>query len=1028
MSGPREGLPTGVDVSGTEILAAERRNQEQIECRPTTANDLYLASEAAISSLRNRLARNSRALDYLTIIDSRLTRFLLEENSQRPSVYAQALVGDDGIKIDQKDLQEINRIIIAELNPLLVGLSQAIKDHNALTKVDDPTFNLSEGSDGLLQALRVGEVDHQRTTSIFGFFEGWDFTLEAEAHGRLVVLDPLADKNYWLEKKRVFEKCQKRKIETGEFIGLRSADAIFELEAFAREVESGGKDDAEKTAEAARTIANFIDERLDVVAKNPVKAMAQTDFFHGDFDEIIDVLNAAEVLKRKNPRLYARLLGVGQSPKTSEAQKSDLFGNFFHLAVARSERFVPKNVRGSKGLVGRQVLLGYLDGLTDIDNRQLPFHHVNVEQMEKMQKNLKKKMHQAQKSDDPQVLKEAENQLAGSVAPLVVFSREKELHDFFAAVARQEKENDPLLQLKKLERAARRFSNSDRFNFLFKIAGLKRALGIEPKEILDEARRLADEFGDERTKTDFFEKSIEFQIASGQYFEVEESLEDILTKGGFPYESLFHKFVEAAIKDQRFSLVRRLVKKSNALSVKACFGWLYDVLKAEASLGLKIDFSELDVFAERMEIPKSRSGFLWETSRLKAKAGKFDEAWKTIEDLDLRGLDVGQFNSRNRTVNYIIGEEIKAKPLEQVLVIFKKYKEKLSKLDSVCPVLVTNHLYYSYFAGVLFYLLENKEFLKAAELFKARGQTVGFFDAVRTKFDLAEVFIEAGLITEAKDALKTISAPDQTDGRFIDLSALINAREGNFEAAVGKLSDKTLEAIIDLALATGHLVQAKELIDKKTAVCLKKREDFSKEVIFRDYKKLALAQAAAGQVDEAKKTIRKYFPADRGKPALAAELAKVDLMVIENLPAVLMARQENEHLAEVEREARGLFGENFFGIEETKIKWFNKMAYYNKELLNKTYGGLEEAEFRREMQDLKEPFVSLSQRKAVLESLAEKMTEPEFVAFISQPENLQAVKDGKWYLTLTEKAGGEFVWNLRWTKDFFDTIITDVLQ
>jgi hypothetical protein len=992
-----------------ESLAIERRDQEQTEQRPATASDLFLASEAAIDSLRNRLARNSRALECLTLIDSRLSRYLLEENNQQPSDYARALVGETGTEIQPKDLQEINRVIVAELNPLLADLSRAIKDYNALTQAGDPAFKLSEGPERLLQALRVGEVEQQRTISIFGFLDGWDFSPETAAHGRLIVLDPLADQNYWRDKKQVFEKCQKRKIETGEFIGLRSADAIFELEAFAREVEVGGQDDAEKIAKAARTIADFIDGRLEALSKDPAKTMAQTDFFHGDFDEIVDVLNAAEILKRSNSRLYARLLGISQSPKTSESQRSDLFGNFFHLAVARSERFTPKNVRGSKGLVGRQILLGYLDGLTDIDNRQLPFHHVNVEQMEKMQRDLKKKMRQAKKSDDPQASKEAGNQLVGSIAPLIMFSREKELHDFFAAVARQEKESNPTVQIEKLERAARRFSDSDRFYLLFKIAELKNALGIDPSETLNEARRLTRGAGRGIKETQFFESEIEFQIATGRYFEAEQELGRIFERGGLPYPDLLNSFVKAAIKDRQFSLVKRFVNrgKNSELATAKCFVWFCDVLKAEADLGFK-DFRELETFAretggvaERTIMPPYQVMI-----ELEAKMGSLDHAWQTIESFLSSNDSVDKY-VRDHAVACIIGEAIRIAPAEKPAEIFQRYQDKIS----------TKGAFRSFLIDVALYLLDGEEFLKVAQLL--RGQTLSSQQQLLLyNFRVIERLIEAGLVVEAEEIVQKIQPDVDTGGKRTKLLALIEAKKGNFEGAAERLDEnsemETFDAVIDLALAAGRLAQAKELIDRK----IKDKKFIS----FEDYRKLALAQAAAGQIDEAKKTIRKYFPADRGKPALVAELAQVDLVAMENLPAVLSARQENEHLAEVEREARGLFGENFYGIQELQEDRKREMARYSMEGLRETFFGLSEKEFREKMNNLPNSNFSFNQRRAALESLAEKINEPEFTEFVAQPENCQAIKNGEWRLTLSQKADGEFVWNLELQVPiFFDT-------
>jgi len=374
----------GYDPTSVDIAATERAAREKVEVAPKDAKYLIEATESAVDSLLSRLSRNSIAVDYLTEISARVQRCLLGEDEE-PSPFAKALVKRD----DNETVLEIEKQFVSEINPLLCGLRRAIVEHNAMTQAGASADTLLENEGGLINLLKTGKAGQQKTTSLFGFLEGLSDSVEF-AQKQIVVVNPLGEskenKKYWQERMSAWSEVVGREQKNyAELIARRSESAVFELDTAAEEAEAKG--DTE-TAAALTTIAQFIEERIDPMRRDFTKTVRRLSFTRARIDEAFDLFNAAEVVKHKNPALYARLLGVAQGRDSSETERSDLFGNIFHIAFYRTlhERGQAKN---PAAVVARQVLRERLKGLTEIDATLLPLQHVNPEQMAAMQAELK---------------------------------------------------------------------------------------------------------------------------------------------------------------------------------------------------------------------------------------------------------------------------------------------------------------------------------------------------------------------------------------------------------------------------------------------------------------------------------------------------------------------------------------------------------------------------------------------------------------------------------------------------------------
>jgi|GEM_PF-2808642 len=424
-------LPAHDSAAEVEGIAAAQLEAEKKE-KPETAEQLIEATEDAVDSLAQRLVRNSLAYEYLTELSSRVQRYLSDSENGTPSLYAQALVAsrDRTTPAQTASLAAIAGQIVSEINPLLFEIQNVIVEHNAMTQAGAPAGDILKKEGGLIDVLKTGSVGGQKTTSLFGFLEGLSVTQEI-APRTIVVVDPFtaddSNKQYWQDRMAVWQEVSGKKQKSYEnLISLRSENAVFDLDMAAEEAEAKGDQAA---AEAFITLAQYIENRIAPLTQNFKKTVRHLSFLDGQADDIFDFFNAVEIVKQKNPQLYARLLGVAPGRQSSEAERSDLFGNVFQIAFYRSAH---RRV-GAKGVVGRQVLNERLKGLAEMDTKQLPLRHINAEQMDALQAELKTELQKAPAEQNSILI----TSLIGS---LVSRSRETNLHELLEAVSEQGEE------------------------------------------------------------------------------------------------------------------------------------------------------------------------------------------------------------------------------------------------------------------------------------------------------------------------------------------------------------------------------------------------------------------------------------------------------------------------------------------------------------------------------------------------------------------------------------------------------------
>lgn len=369
------------DANSAEEEAADRLALEQRPEAPDSAEKLVAATFDSVEKVQSKLMevavlQKSRknydhAFQLTLIIEQRVRRYLCEEQSNKPSPNALSLM-----HAETPDYQEIRYYIISELNPLLHELAQAVKKLQPVPK-DIAT------EQGLLLELSVGTIKGQATHSLFSMLEGIS---AAEPHmpRRIIVEDPLSNdaenKKYWTERGKCHEVYGKTTAEG--IIAVRSMTAAYELDDYAKQAEQSHQ---RKLAEAYKTLSTYIEEQTQSLNEDFGRTAIHLNFAHGQADDIFAVLNAAEIIKVNNPQLYARLLGIAPSyGPTTEAQRSDLFGNAFQIAVYRSQHLSLMKEDTIDTLAGRQVLRERIKGLTDFDAHQLPLQHINMRQMREL--------------------------------------------------------------------------------------------------------------------------------------------------------------------------------------------------------------------------------------------------------------------------------------------------------------------------------------------------------------------------------------------------------------------------------------------------------------------------------------------------------------------------------------------------------------------------------------------------------------------------------------------------------------------
>lgn len=358
---------TGQDV---ERMAREQAEAELQEREPNNASELIEATLSALEQLRNELAYNPEAAAILTQIEQRVRRFTIEEDEdeEESSQYL-----ENRFTQPNEQTQQIDRYLVAELNPLLADLRDAIRgEHDDVRTIPAAAQDLytqleDETVEPLIARLRYGQQDDQRVATLFASVDG--FTCEREhMQQKLVVRDPISkdEMAYW--ESRLNERSGDTTPE--QVIAGRSFTAAYEIDQLM--VLAEARDD-EKLAEACAVLSEWLHTTGEQMEQSFQQTTRNFDFAHGDLAQVFAIMNAAEMIKHREPMLYARLLGVSPgSDQHTEVERSDLYGNALHIAVAHSLRYRLGTGVSSEAIPAASILKERVRKMTVMDATSIP--------------------------------------------------------------------------------------------------------------------------------------------------------------------------------------------------------------------------------------------------------------------------------------------------------------------------------------------------------------------------------------------------------------------------------------------------------------------------------------------------------------------------------------------------------------------------------------------------------------------------------------------------------------------------------
>jgi hypothetical protein len=397
---------------------ADREMQEVTEQTPKTIEELVSATEDAVDHLVSILARNDTALEYLTALSSRAVFYLMQSGEPTPFAFALLKTEAERSVDEVVVVDRVKKILISEINPILYNLRKAILTHNAATQAGKPADELLGQNEGLIQEIKTGDVENQLTTSLFGCLEGLSAT-EKFVPSEFVVLNPLSlsktNTDYWDAHASAHQEvAEGSKIEMAELMVRRSMVAVYELDLAASEFDQKGQ---EQIADQFSLLAQFINDRIDALGSDFKKTSKELSFFNTEEigmsgEEIVEVLVAAEVVKRQDPLLYARLLGVAPGRQGIEADRSDLFGNIFHIALDKSLRS-KKKAKNAEEIAGYKLIVDYLKGLCKKDVEQMVMVNIGEEQLHQLQVRLKTEIEIDSTKQNPVLLVELLGKILG---------------------------------------------------------------------------------------------------------------------------------------------------------------------------------------------------------------------------------------------------------------------------------------------------------------------------------------------------------------------------------------------------------------------------------------------------------------------------------------------------------------------------------------------------------------------------------------------------------------------------------------
>lgn len=386
-----------------------------IEKLPATARDMIAATvasagEGALNDLSIRYGRDNHIFMLASALEQRVRRFFTANGeANNPSYYAglvhRALTGQLEAN-EQRVFTEFQFYFTQEVNPLLQEL------YKALQRVPG---NGIRSEKEFWQLLQVGEAQRQRTTSVFGVLKLLGPRLEGIARldiqavrpqQRIVVENPLSvdrKAGYWEERLRLQEVYGETTLPR--MIALRSSIVV---ETLRTEMACTPEDEQYEDLRAAyEIVAQWCETHsqafTDSSAEEPEEfgfLIRRLHFAQGESEDVVDFLNAAEVIKRQNPELFERMAGI--APRYDhgtrgdyELGESDMFGSVFHLGLHRS---LELTIRSNSSV---SELLHYrIASLTELNRPQPLLQHLNADQIQQLANTYRAQQQQVQEGSN----------------------------------------------------------------------------------------------------------------------------------------------------------------------------------------------------------------------------------------------------------------------------------------------------------------------------------------------------------------------------------------------------------------------------------------------------------------------------------------------------------------------------------------------------------------------------------------------------------------------------------------------------
>ncbi|MDP2631088.1 MAG: hypothetical protein Q8P56_06835, partial [Candidatus Uhrbacteria bacterium] len=376
-----------------ERMAVQRAEQEEEPRMPETPEEMIAATlepaTGSVDRLLTILSRSTRSnlssfQDILIQIQERLHRYLHDVKDKKgktetsPSAYAQKIFhagADRSADLLIDDLSRFTGTMIAELNPLF---HKAWKEYQKLTKSIQSekklSLHLPATMEEFFASFEKGDLQNQKVYSFFGIvekiseanpsFPQLDLT-RPYVPKELIVLDPFGSNqfSYWNDAQRLHKSIYEQDISLSDNVRTRTERALDEL---GKLLQDSGDADLNEAVELIGFWLNGELSQIEGMNDDELKKYsAGVHFAYGEPNEIMGFLNFLEILKQKEPVVYARILGRSAQAGSPEATRSDLFGNMLHVALYNS-----LHLYTGRGMSEYQDFNSFVTGLTKIDARQ----------------------------------------------------------------------------------------------------------------------------------------------------------------------------------------------------------------------------------------------------------------------------------------------------------------------------------------------------------------------------------------------------------------------------------------------------------------------------------------------------------------------------------------------------------------------------------------------------------------------------------------------------------------------------------